>query len=782
MTASKLHAAGFTDLVSVIPPDGKLSPGSKIDPSQRGKCPGKLGPSGWYGYAFTKETVGAEQIDSWGANVGLLGTHFPALDIDVDDEELSQALLKLARESFGAAPVRRSTGSRRLLLFRTEEPFSRIRLQMAYEGEEHAVELLGEGRQYVVHGVHPSGEEYRWEGTPLWDEPLTEIPLIKRQDVLDFFDHLTEKLAPYGVTCTIQGEGKAPGGDVPPQESLLAPNLNELERVVQLIPNPSTWGWDQMVEMGYAIKAAGGEDADRIFFDWCREWEGGHDPDTDYRNWDSFKGPYRAGWSWLQEKAGVNTAQEEFSVEAPAPVEDVSFPDSPYVEHTDEWAVHQLLPHVQQSLRYIPGSKLWYNWEGYQWLKNDDMEYERVVRGHLTALAQRLMARAANVGKSEKKPFVEAARRYQSASGIDSVVRLLRAKVATAISAFDTDRYVLNTPAGVYDLKTGAVRESTPEMMLSRSAHLAPEKAGFPLWQRFLEDLTGEDPKLIHYLKKMAGYALTGDVSEKTLWFLWGSDADTGKSTFVRVIGTLLGSYADSVDVSVFVNEKGARVEALARLPGVRLVTATEPSSGHAWDEKRIKAITGGDTIEARFLYGQPFTYDPQFKIVIVGNHEPEIKNVDDAMFRRIHIVPLNRKVPREKQIENLAEILIEREGPQILQWMIDGCVAWHTEGLKPPQAVLRQTEEYRETEDVLSQWLGDECEMEGEVSRQELYTHWGIWCRQRGENPGGLKSFKRKLDAKHLPIENKLVGRRRLQGYSGVSLRSTIEFSPEEV
>jgi putative DNA primase/helicase len=133
--------------------------------------------------------------------------------------------------------------------------------------------------------------------------------------------------------------------------------------------------------------------------------------------------------------------------------------------------------------------------------------------------------------------------------------------------------------------------------------------------------------------------------------------------------------------VSVFISKRSDRLQPeLARLPGVRLVTATEPSAGQAWDEKLIKAITGGDEIETRFLYGQPFTYFPQFKIIIVGNHEPEIRQVDDAMLRRIHIVPLNHKVPREKQVEGLSEILVREEGPQILRWMIEGCLIWQRE------------------------------------------------------------------------------------------------------
>ena len=214
----------------------------------------------------------------------------------------------------------------------------------------------------------------------------------------------------------------------------------------------------------------------------------------------------------------------------------------------------------------------------------------------------------------------------------------------------------------------------------------------------------------------------------------------------------LFYTYSDSVDASAFISSGADRIpDDIARLPGVRMVTATEPSAGESWNEKAIKAITGGDEISARRLYGSWFVYKPQFKIVIVGNHEPEIRTVDDAMLRRILIVPMNQKVRREDQIENLSQRMIDEEGPQILNWMIEGCLEWQEHGLVPPDIVRSSTQAYADEEDILRQWMDECCEFgDGfEVSRLALYSSWSFWCRQRGEVAGVFNSFRGALRPK---------------------------------
>ena len=282
---------------------------------------------------------------------------------------------------------------------------------------------------------------------------------------------------------------------------------------------------------------------------------------------------------------------------------------------------------------------------------------------------------------------------------------------------------------------------------------------------------------MIRYLQKSAGYALTGEVWEKLFQFVHGR-TETGKSQFVDALMGVLGDYAAAVSADAFMRSRTDKVPAdLAQLTGVRLVTATEPEQGKKWDEQKLKAITGGDAMQVRLFYGQFFTYKPQFKVLVVGNHEPEIRTVDDAMLRRIHIIPLDRKVPREMQIPKLGERMVREEGPAILAWMIEGCLAWQREGLEAPDAVRARTDEYANEEDMMQQWLNESCLLgpEHEVSVGALYASWEEWCHRRNERPGKYTSFGRSLKAfKHrYRWENKQQGTTRRAGYVGVAVRN---------
>lgn len=794
MSAKLLADAGYP-LVSVIPPDAQLSPNSKVDPSTRGKVPGKKGAHGWYGYDFVRDAAPKPAtLERWSANVGVLATHYPALDIDVDDAVVAKAIADFAQQHLGAAPTRLSTGARRLLVFRTDEPFARMGVTFTYNGQEQLVEVLGEGRQYLVHGTHPSGAAYAWEGEPLWETPASMLPTVSRAQLDDFLTLLVARLHANGVPAERQGSGKT-AADAPPQEKLRAPSLEVLQRLVALMPNPAEWGWHQMVEMGYAIKAAGGDEARDVFLEWCSRWEGGHDPEQDERNWGTFKAPYRVGWNWIVEQAEalgvIDRTLDEFGV-----VEedvDADWPERELetVGLSDMWVVRKILPALRDRMRNIPkddGGAFWYVWKDFVWWKDDVLSHHLVVHELLRKLALDL-ARAAREAEAKEEPkkataLANAAKRIQSHTGINAILSLLRPYLAIRPTDFDTKTMELNTPGGIVDLRTGVVRKATPADMVSRATTCAPKPGPAPRWEAFLNDLTGGDEELIRYFQKMMGYQLTGDVSEKVVQMLWGSDSDTGKSTFIRIQMGVMGNYADTVNVKVFIGSRQDGIPApLARLPGVRLVTATEPAAGQAWDEERIKAISGGDPIEVRFLYANPFTYHPQFKIIVVGNHEPEITALDDAMIRRIHIVPVNRKVPREKQVRDLSNILVREEGPQILAWMIEGCKLWLAEGATAPAAVHNKTLDYAREEDVFGQWLEEECELQFDAHSPSkvLYSAWAMWCRAHDVDPGNDKTFKRRIAARRLSgVHHGQVGpsHQRLKGYTGIRLRPRIEFT----
>ena len=312
MSGLRLFEAGFVDLVSVVPPGAHLSPNSKLDPAMLGKAPGRLGPNGWHGYGWRTYTPTREDIARWsrdGANFGLLGRRFPAVDIDSDDPAIVALAARLAEEMLGPAPRRSGRVPRLLMPYRSEEPLPRRALAALRDGEKHLVEVLGDGRQYLVHGTHPSGRAYEWD-TDLADVGPEGLTVVTLEDVERYLDGLAFALRRHGFEIERAG-GKLSADSAVPQDSLLAPSIEDLSTLMASLRNPETWGWDQYVAVGYAVKAAGGEEAFPLWAEWSSRWEGGTaDFDTDATNWQSFRPPFRVGWTWLRELVDSHPAPE----------------------------------------------------------------------------------------------------------------------------------------------------------------------------------------------------------------------------------------------------------------------------------------------------------------------------------------------------------------------------------------------------------------------------------------------------------------------------------------
>jgi putative DNA primase/helicase len=294
------------------------------------------------------------------------------------------------------------------------------------------------------------------------------------------------------------------------------------------------------------------------------------------------------------------------------------------------------------------------------------------------------------------------------------------------------------------------------------------------LWQKFLNEITQGDVELQAFLQRLAGYILTGEGIEQVLVNIWGPGGN-GKSVFADTLSNILGSYAQAAAMESFTATNSDRHPTdLAGLVGSRLVLAEETQAGRKWDEQRIKRITGGSRLRARFMHKDFFEYLPTFKLLVIGNHAPEIANVDDAMRRRLHIVPFTY-VPAEIDLD-LKEKLKE-EYPQILAWMISGCLMWQRDKLSPPEVVVQHTQNYMNEEDKVCAWLEDCCLIDGksDVSTADLYRSWNDWCRRQGMQPGTQTELSRKLDTKTRDLNFKKFqigpASHRLRGYRGIQI-----------
>jgi putative DNA primase/helicase len=246
-----------------------------------------------------------------------------------------------------------------------------------------------------------------------------------------------------------------------------------------------------------------------------------------------------------------------------------------------------------------------------------------------------------------------------------------------------------------------------------------------------------------------------------------------GKSTFINLLAWLLGDYATTSPMDTFVvHHTEPHPTNVAKLHGARLVVAQETEKGRRWDEAKLKALTGGDVISARFMRGDYFDFRPTFKLFIVGNHKPRLENVDEAMRRRLLLVPFTVQIPAEERDPNLPERLKE-EAPAILRWAIAGCLEWQSTGLAPPKIVTDATDAYFADQDMFGQWMEDCIERTAPtafVKIGEVYASWKTWCDSRNHRPGGVNSLSEELHERRGISRARVAGGAR--GFAGISLK----------
>lgn len=413
----------------------------------------------------------------------------------------------------------------------------------------------------------------------------------------------------------------------------------------------------------------------------------------------------------------------------------------------------------EDRLRYVAIWSKWMEWTGSQWKADDTLlAFDRV----------RVICREAAAECNDPK----VASMVASARTVAAVERLARSdrRLAARADQWDCDPWLLNTPEGTVDLRSALIRQHCPLDYITKITAAAPGGV-CSTWLSFIDHVTAGDKQLQRFMQRMFGYALSGDTSAHALFFLYGTGAN-GKSVTIDTISGILGDYHRTAAIETFTASTSERHPTdLAGLRGARLVTAVETEEGRRWAESRIKTLTGGDRIAARFMRQDFFEFSPQFKLVIAGNHKPGLRSVDEAIRRRFHLLPFTVTVPHEERDPYLREKLHE-EWPGILSWMIEGCREWQRIGLQPPAAVIDATAAYLEAEDALSAWIDDFCVRDSAAwgSATELFSSWKAWAEAAGEFVGSAKRFGQNLETRGFASQRKRDGR----GYIGIELRST--------
>jgi putative DNA primase/helicase len=428
---------------------------------------------------------------------------------------------------------------------------------------------------------------------------------------------------------------------------------------------------------------------------------------------------------------------------------------------TEEALALEFATRHESELRYVASMGKWLRWDGKCWRFDETLlafDYARKI--------------CREFSNQCNKPKLGAL--LASAKTVAAVERLARAdrRLAASADQWDADPWLLNTPSGVIDLQTGARRKHAAEDYMTKITGVAPDaKCPISLWSKVISRAMGGDADLIAYLQRLVGYSLTGSIQEHALAFWYGTGANS-KSTILSAIVGVFGNYHRTAPIETFVvQDKHRHPTDLAGLRGARLVTATETEDGRQWAEARIKHLTGGDQVPARFMRQDFFEFVPQFTPIIVGNHKPGLRTVDEAIRRRFQLVPFTVTIPPKERDPELGDKL-KAEWPGILHWCIEGCLQWQDRGLAPPEAVLAATDAYLKAEDSFSAWLEEECKCDATAWERstELFANWRRWAEQSGVPYGDTKRFRERLETRGFEHKHE-VGTRRA-GFQGLKLK----------
>ena len=395
---------------------------------------------------------------------------------------------------------------------------------------------------------------------------------------------------------------------------------------------------------------------------------------------------------------------------------------------------------VAGQLAYDHDDRRWFIWTGALWQRDPAGIAMERVKVFVESERERCLRPAdqATLGKLKFSRAVEELARTDP-------------RIATHAALWDADGWVLGTPGGVVDLRTGAMRPGKPDDYISKQTLVAPALPGTPApkWEAFLADATRGDDEMRLFLQRWAGYCLTGDVSEEVLAFLYGSGGN-GKGVFTGAIAAIMHSYAVAMPIEAFT--AGGRQNAeyyRAQMAGARLVTASETESGRQWAEAQIKELTGNEApVSARQPHGRVYTYRPQFKLQFVGNHAPSLKGRSPAMERRLRIVPFDNE-PTSPNHDLKAELVAEY--PAILRWMIDGCLDWQEGRLGTAAAIQAAGSDYFERQDVFGRWLEERCTLDPtgtmRIKPGKLFNDYRAWCHTNGEPALNSAEFAEKIN-----------------------------------
>jgi putative DNA primase/helicase len=439
--------------------------------------------------------------------------------------------------------------------------------------------------------------------------------------------------------------------------------------------------------------------------------------------------------------------------------------------YTDLGNAQKFVAENKDQIRYCPTWGRWLVWDGQRWKIDETGEVVRRAKKTVLALLDQARKNRTDAGHQMAFRHAKGSQRLYS---ITALVKLAESEkdIPVLPDELDSDPYLLNCLNGTVDLRTGELHPHRKYQLITKLAPLNYDaNARCPIFEQFTNRIMGGDPALVGYLQRCLGYALTGDVTEKAL-FLFLGKGNNGKTTLVEAFRHVLGDYAGQLPIeSLMAKNSDSIPNDIARLKGLRFVTASEVESGRRLNEAKVKLLTGMGTLTGRFMRQEFFDFVPTFKIFMDTNHKPDVRDTDEAIWDRLKVIPFKVPIPPEEKDKHLLDRL-KAEAPGILAWAIRGCMDWwEHHDLAEPAAVKEASRAYRQEMDSVADFVDAECIRDANLSETStaLYREYKGWCQSAGEIPQTQKALGTRLG--ELGFTQGKVGGQR--GWLGIGLKA---------
>lgn len=537
----------------------------------------------------------------------------------------------------------------------------------------------------------------------------------------------------------------------------------------------SGYGWRKPGKQGPGISATTGQSADGVdrlyVFSTSTEFE----PERPYTKFAAYAllehgGDYGAAAKALSAaRYGSQPQQSTVAVAEPPAAASTTTADGTALSpattlaQSEDGHSQAIIAEYGRELRYCHQMGRWLHWDGSRW----------AVQPHGGGMA-REYAKAISRAYPDGKEWAAHKKRSLTYAGLSGALSMATTdyRIEVDVKDLDAHPWELNTPAGIVDLRSGRLQASDPARLHTKSTSVAPDfTADQSPWLAFLHTTFQGDAELIDYIQRLMGYACVGEVREAILPVFYGQGSN-GKTVLLETVQALLGDYATVAPQHFLVQGPSQHATEIAALAGVRFVIASETNEGQRFDEAKVKILTGGDSIKARFMRQDEFTFKPSHLLVMMTNHRPEVGSGGTSFWRRLREIPFLNQIPEDKRDPELQGRLIGQHGPAIMAWLAHGAAEYAARGLREPDKVKAATKTYEASTDTVGRFVDEMCILGGgehvKVQTNRVRTAYEAWCSQEADTPVSAKAFTMQLTGR-FPIGKSRDNKSRF--YTNVSL-----------